>query len=412
VNPTQGFGGAYRHLRPWGIALLCIILEAGLAHAAEEPMPLKEIAWAKGHAFAEPARSSMIVSAVAFSPDGKKAATTSWGGADKGSVKVWEIPTLKELHSFEVEERTWIHHLAWSTDGRFLAACVGRSATGLDGEIRRLEHFGEVRLWDQDGKLCRVIRHEGPVFKVGFRKDGSALSMGLGPTLLWSVKDEKEPVAIREMTLAPLDPLWDLSRSRRGGGRRRGEGSPWIFSDVALSPDGRRMLASAGRRGEDRTVLWDLETRKDVARQPWYVPKIAYSPDGRRFAVVAVRIDQPRPPVCVELWDGDFGKMVWRSSRYFLLEGLAFSPDGELIFTIGHVDLVNHGSVLRLWKTSTGKEAGEFDFAIKSEHDRHMHCLAVSPDGKLLLVGTLKGHVVLCQFPSPPASDKPAEKKP
>lgn len=38
--------------------------------------------------------------------------------------------------------------------------------------------------------------------------------------------------------------------------------------------------------------------------------------------------------------------------------------------------------------------------------------IAVSPNGKNLLVGTSKGHVILCRFPIPPASDKPAEKKP
>ncbi len=173
------------------------------------------------------------------------------------------------------------------------------------------------------------------------------------------------------------------------------------------------MLASAGQRDGDRTVLWDLETRKELARQPLYALNVAFSPDGRQIAIAAVRVDRPRP-MCIELWDREFGKMVWRSSGYgdtLGLGGLAFSPDGGLLFTTGYVDLLNPVSVVRLWKTSTGREAGEFQFAVKSEHDRAMSSLAVSPDGKLLLVGTNKGHVVLCPFPLPPASEKPAEKR-
>ncbi len=180
-------------------------------------MILKEVAWSKGHIPPKPG-DYLLVSAVAFSPDGKKAATAAWGGAAKGTIKVWELPTSKELHTLDVEDRTRIHHVAWSPDGRFLAACVGRSAIGPDGAIRNLDHYGDVYLWEHDGKLRRVIRHHGPAFKVVFRKDGSALSMGLGPSLLWSVKDENEPVAIPEMALAAPDPLWDFSRRRRGGG--------------------------------------------------------------------------------------------------------------------------------------------------------------------------------------------------
>lgn len=323
-------------------------------------------------------------------------------------MKVWELPTLKELYTYDVEDNTWIRDLAWSPDGRYLAVCASKSATGPDGKTRSLEHFGEVRLLDQDGKLRRTVQHTGPVFKVLFRKDGSALSVGLGPPLLWSVKDEKEPISIPEMTLAPLDPTWDFTRRMRG---RRG--SPWIWQDAALSPDGRHLLASAGERGEDRTVLWDLETRKELARQPWYTIEVAYSPDGRRIAINVVRTEL-RQPSCAELWDSKLNKMVWRSNGYVELgKELFFSPDGELIVSPGSVksgrDFVR---VVRLWKTSTGSEAGEFELDAKSEHDRYIRGLAISPDGKSLLVGTIKGHVILCQFPIPPANDKPAESKP
>ena len=419
MNLSQNVGDAcsgtcltrsFHRLRLWGTAFLCVLLVAGLVNAAEEPKLLKEIAWAKGHANAQPRGPLVSVTVATFSPDGKKAATATYGmrGFKAANVKVWEIPTLKKLYTCEVEEDTWINGLAWSPDGRYLAVCANKSATGPDGKTRSLEHFGEVRLLDQDGKLRRTILHTGPVFKVLFRKDGSALSAGLGPPLLWSVKDEKEPISIPEMTLAPLDPTWDFTRRMRG---RRG--SPWIWNDAALSPDGRRLLASAGERGEDRTVLWDLETRKELAQQTWYALKAAYSPDGRRIAMIVLPIDQPRD-YWVELWESKFDTKVWRSSKGYIDLGkeIFFSADGELIVS---PDARKSGRdfvrVVRLWKTSTGREAGEFELDAKRGHGRNISGLAISPDGKLLLAGTREGHIVLCQFPFPPANDKPAEKE-
>jgi hypothetical protein len=92
--------------------------------------------------------------------------------------------------------------------------------------------------------------------------------------------------------------------------------------------------------------------------------------------------------------------------------GTVFSPDGQLIVGLGYVDLPAAVSVVRLWKSNTGREVGEFEFAERNKQHSLMDSLAVSPDGKLLLLGTSNGHVVLCRFPSPPASDRRAEEQP
>jgi WD40 repeat protein len=131
----EGFHG----LRLWGIAFFCVLSATVLANAAEEPRHLKEIARSKGH---DDGKGSTIAiglghATVAFSPAGKKAATAAWNGTGKGTVKVWEIPTLKELNTIEVEERIQIPCVAWSADGRFLAACLNKSALGPDDKVRR-----------------------------------------------------------------------------------------------------------------------------------------------------------------------------------------------------------------------------------------------------------------------------------
>ena len=155
---------------------------AGLTNAAQ-PTLLKEIVSVKGHTLVKEGDIAVFVKEAAFSPDGRKAATV----ADNGTVKVWKIPSLKEMSHFEVERDLFPRiAMAWSPDSRFLAVSGSKPSVGSDGKIRRLEHYGRVWVWGPDGKLRRAIQHPGPVFRVYFRPDGSGLSAGLGPTFLWA----------------------------------------------------------------------------------------------------------------------------------------------------------------------------------------------------------------------------------
>jgi WD40 repeat protein len=405
--------GPSRRQQLWGIAFVCAFLLAGVAKAAE-PILLKEIACVKGHHPVKAGDVAVSVEDAAFSPDGKKAATVAWNG----TVKVWEIPTLKELSHFEVDPDLFPRiALAWSPDGRFLAICGNKSSVGPDGKLRRLEHYGTVWVWRPEGKLRRTIRHTGPVFRVFFRPDGSALSTGLGPTLFWSAQDDKEPISIPEITMGPLDPVWDLSNRQR---QKRGlPPIEWDANDFALSPDSQRAIICASRRGEFTNpgmALWDLKARKELTRQPLHAFRAAFSPDGRRVAATVLHVRSGPRPLHVELWDSKLSKMRWRSAGY---GGVAsrpvFSPDGELILSTGLGGRFSDRLVVRLWKTGTGDEVGDFALAYptkRDERDINIKTLAVSPDGKLLLGGTGGGYVVLCQLPSPPVSDKPEEKKP
>ncbi len=176
------------------------------------------------------------VQALAFGPEGKRVLTGGW---DK-TVRIWNFSDGKKLEEYEV--RSPVVAVAWSPDGRFMAAgCTDGSITlwsttaqaessrtfrGHNDALSSLEFNpegnmlisggtdGRVIMWDaSDGSHVETIIESSPVKAVEISSDGSLLATGC----------EDGQIRIRSLSnlgsvhVLRAQPHWVLSLSRAWG---------------------------------------------------------------------------------------------------------------------------------------------------------------------------------------------------
>lgn len=272
------------------------------------------------------------VYAVAFSPDGRKAAS---GGADS-LVHLWDTRIGKEIRKFEGHTgRVWT--VAFSADGRYLAS------GGFDKSIRIVD-VGT-------GREKRLAGHKDYVRSVAFSRDGKRLISGGDDRVirLWNVDTSEEIAAI--------------------------PGHDHFVWSVAISPDGTRALSGS----LDKTVrLWELKSGQELKqfKHKDTVMSVAFSPDGRR--ALSGSTDGT-----VRLWDLVKGnEMLTLTGHKGYVHSVAFVPDGRRALSAGQ------DQMLHLWDLTTGEEIRRLE-----GHRDQVWSVAFSRDGRLALSGGQDGSV-------------------
>src|SRR5215216_6146643 len=242
-----------------------------------------------------------LIGRIAWSPDGTKIAA----GSSDGTVKVLDVESGELLRAFGSTsessggllkrlfattqlnlKRVEIHSVAWSPDGRTIAACI-------DQTLRAWQLENGEQLWE-----CS-LRTTG---QLAYSPDGDLIAAASTPSSVYLItaktgvifkplsghSDAVATVAwlprTRFLAAGSLDKnilLWDYWS---GTLRWKLEGHTDGVWSVACSPSD-SYLASASK---DRTVrLWDLESGRNVAILEGHVKpvkEVSFSSDGRFLA--------------------------------------------------------------------------------------------------------------------------------
>lgn len=231
-----------------------------------------------------------------------------------------------------------ITSLAYSPDGKFLAAAAGRKVILFEvGTGKSTTTLGD---------------HPGPLTSVRYTPDGQSLvAAGGRPGMFGTVT------------------VWDLKTKTR---RLDLKGHTDTILAADLSPDG-KTLATASY--DKLVVLWDLAQGKLVRPLKDHtdaVYSVAFSPDGRWLASAAA--DRT-----VKLWNVATGQRFRTlSDATAELYAVVFGPDSKTVFA-GGVD-----RSIRAWSVSeTDAQLANSAFA----HDGPIVRLVRSRDGKTLISG-------------------------
>jgi WD40 repeat protein len=232
------------------------------------------------------------VAALAFDDAGQTLASAGSQGPSvdgiKGSVAVWDVDTLQRKGEQLTSDRGTFANLAFSPDGRDLAASylTTRGATGIDGSVLLLDPQ-DLRA---SGRTLRSLGEE-------------VTGLAFAPGGQWLATIDTANTLEREETVT----IWDRQRS----GRLRVDvvEHRYVTSSTAISPRGDRLAFTVQDTQPDfeRTVSKTFVVRPGRGRRPVQLASgsaagvpddddLAFSHDGRLLA--ALTSDGP-----LRLWD-------------------------------------------------------------------------------------------------------------
>jgi WD40 repeat protein len=261
------------------------------------------------------ARHDGRITAVAFSPDGKRIASA---GGDR--VKVTDLLTGKEILKLKNSNGMSFFSVVYSHDGRWLIGSQSKLKeykTIRQGKhhITTLFYIGETTIWDaQTGTIQATINdNDNPSWRLAMSPDGKTLAIGTGLTLSQDKDCHKEICEGFGEVLLVDTATWKI--------RTRLKGKAHPLRVLTFSPDGKMLAASSGilegpgsLKGSEEfeALIWNVETgelQKNLPHHARAITAIAFSPDGKLLATSS--IDRT-----LRMWDAQTFELACTSSEY------------------------------------------------------------------------------------------------
>jgi WD40 repeat protein len=325
---------------------------------------------------------------VLWSPDSRLFVSSR-----RGSSVIWDGRTGKRVATL-VSATTPVSHLAWSPDGRAIAAASEEPAPLAQFSD---QSQGFVRVWDVEtgrpratltglaGRAARQIFPGGypdRIYDLAWSPDGATIATATGQYgIEWGV--ETLPRGGRSRWYRSSTILWD---ALSGAPRATLQGA---VGHTVWSPDGQLLATGWPRSG---VLLWSAHGEEiaslSAGAQAW---QIAWSPDAKSLAIPGF-VGQDR--VCL-LWD--VGANRPRAT-------LPVSGEAELTLEWSPVEpllaMSADDRLVRLWETTTGSLRHLLTLGTAPPLNPFVLPLAQAaivawrPDGRLLATGSPRHSIV------------------
>jgi WD40 repeat protein len=386
-----------------------------------------------------PSTGSMPTGAIAISPDSRFVVFADRSAPNLNSIRVCGLPGGSDADSFEVPEVA--HTIAFSPNGKYLAAAWGKSLTVWDFATKtvaaRINHQlvvsdlafspdssklatasldGTAGMWRvPNGEMDAQWVHEGAVWSVLFSPDGSLLATaGEAPLArVWHVERHEE---VARMVLDDSTSSVNQIAFNRDGrllAVASNQGAFWVYESVperemecisygepvtgiSILPDGHEITVS----GLNSTHFWSLLERRDQGQISG--TGVCFGANYRYVAVADSAVLQDGKGCSISVFDNltQSEKVVISVKRS--VQSMVFNTDGTRLAAADHSDIV------RVWELPGQKEIAQL--AVKNSarvvafDHAHSHFITASWEtentspGTMVQVWDLNGKELACQF--------------